>query len=108
MGAAPPDGLGDFDLDGDVDLADLDRYNGNIDAAAEGDLEALDLDGDGVVGANDFEQHYETLVTDIQRNREELSPATRTSMEPLMFWAMHLSWLLILTIGSNQLGPRGF
>lgn len=54
--------LGDFDMDGDVDLVDLDQYNSNIGAAATGALEALDFDGDGFVGANDFAQHYETLV----------------------------------------------
>ena len=54
--------LGDFDLSGTVDLADLDQYNGNIGAAATGVLEALDLNGDGTVGADDFEQHYSTLV----------------------------------------------
>ncbi len=53
---------GDFDLDGNVDLDDLDQYNGNIGATATGPLEPLDLDGDGVVGANDFATHYETLV----------------------------------------------
>ena len=62
VGGSPPVGLGDFDLDGDVDLADLDQYNQNIGAAATGALEALDLNGDGVVGADDFEQHYSTLV----------------------------------------------
>lgn len=54
--------LGDFDSDGDVDLDDLDRYIGNIGATATGDLASLDLNGDGIVGANDFEQHYGTLV----------------------------------------------
>jgi hypothetical protein len=54
--------LGDFDQDGDVDLEDLDQYNGNIGEAAVGNLEALDLDMDGIVGVNDFQQHYETLV----------------------------------------------
>jgi hypothetical protein len=54
--------LGDFDADGDVDLVDLDQYNGNIGAAATGSLEPLDFDNDGVVGVNDFTQHYETLV----------------------------------------------
>ncbi len=54
--------LGDFDLDGDVDLDDLDQYNGNLDMAATGDLEALDLDGNGMVDAADFQQHYSTLV----------------------------------------------
>jgi len=54
--------LGDFDQDGDVDLIDLDRYIGNIGDAAAGDLAELDLDGDGTVGINDFQQHYGTLV----------------------------------------------
>ena len=57
-----PSVTGDFDLDGDVDLDDLDRYIGNIGEPASGDLEILDLNGDGTVGANNFEQHYETLV----------------------------------------------
>ena len=58
----PPPRLGDFDLDGDVDLADLDQYNGNIGAQAAGSLVALDLDGDGNIGEDDFETHYTTLV----------------------------------------------
>jgi len=45
-----------------VDLDDLDRYINNIGATATGDLASLDLNGDGIVGANDFEQHYDTLV----------------------------------------------
>lgn len=52
----------DFDNDGDVDLTDLDQYIGNINVAATGALAALDLDGDGTVGANDFAQHYTTCV----------------------------------------------
>lgn len=54
--------LGDFDLDGDVDLDDLDQYIGNLGLPATGDLAALDLDGDGTVGENDFQQHYGELV----------------------------------------------
>ena len=54
--------LGDFDGDGDVDLADLDRYIGNLDANATGDLEALDLNSNGIVDSDDFQQHYEQLV----------------------------------------------
>ncbi len=54
--------LGDFDLDGDVDLADLDRYIGNLDSLAVGELQALDLDRNGRVEAADFETHYSTLV----------------------------------------------
>ena len=59
---APAGLLGDFDGDEDIDLDDLDRYNQNIGAEAVGDLAALDLDGDGIVGANDFATHYEELV----------------------------------------------
>jgi hypothetical protein len=54
--------LGDFDGDGDVDLADLDQYNQNLGQPATGELAALDLNGDGTVGADDFQQHYSTLV----------------------------------------------
>lgn len=50
--------LGDFDMD--VDLVDLDQYNGNIGAAATGALE--DLDGNGTIDAADFQQHYTDLV----------------------------------------------
>ena len=57
-----PGVLGDFDGDTDVDLADLDRYIGNIDADAVGDLAELDLNGNGKVDAADFEQHFSTLV----------------------------------------------
>ena len=53
---------GDFDSDGDVDLADLDRYSGLIGEMALGDLTQLDLDQDGIVGANDAMFLYETLV----------------------------------------------
>ena len=62
IATAPVALLGDFNSDGNVDLDDLDQYIGNIDADATGDLEALDLDGDGTVGANDFERHYTELV----------------------------------------------
>lgn len=53
---------GDFDGDGDVDLADLDRYIGNLGAVAVDNLAPLDLNGDSTVGSDDFEQHYERLV----------------------------------------------
>ena len=54
--------LGDFDGDGDVDLADLDRYIGNLGSSATGDLEPLDLNTNGTVGSDDFQEHYEQLV----------------------------------------------
>ena len=54
--------VGDFDDDGDVDLADLDQFNGNIGVTATGDLAALDLNGNGTVEADDFALHYETMV----------------------------------------------
>ena len=72
-----PGPLGDFDADGDVDVDDLDDYINQFDlpeegapaeatlaegAPAEGPLAALDLDGDGTVDEDDFEQHYTTLV----------------------------------------------
>jgi len=54
--------VGDFDFDLDVDVDDLDRYSRVIGAAAVGVFSNLDLDGDGVVGENDFIFHYEELV----------------------------------------------
>ena len=57
-----PGPLGDFDADGDVDLLDLDDYNGVLGSPAVGTEAALDLDGNGTVEAADFMQHYETLV----------------------------------------------
>jgi hypothetical protein len=57
-----PDGLGDFNDDGSVDLSDLDMYSGNLGADAIGALAALDLDADGTVDVDDFEFHYSSLV----------------------------------------------
>ena len=57
-----PATIGDYSGDDDIDLVDLDMYSGNIGADATGALAVLDLDGDGTVGANDFQRHYETLV----------------------------------------------
>lgn len=54
--------LGDFDFDGDVDLADLDQYIGNINASPTGALQDLDLDSDGDIDADDMNQHYSQLV----------------------------------------------
>jgi hypothetical protein len=56
--------LGDFDFDDDVDLTDLDEYNGNIGAsiASNPELAALDLNNDGTVDSDDLAQHYSDLV----------------------------------------------
>ena len=54
--------LGDFDQDGDVDVDDLDWYNGNMDVAAVGALEVADLDSNGVINSIDFQAHYGSLV----------------------------------------------
>jgi hypothetical protein len=54
--------LGDFDNDGDVDLDDLDQYNGNIGQPATGALADLDLDGNGTVDAGDLATHFGQLV----------------------------------------------
>lgn len=54
--------LGDFDFDGEVDLVDLDQYNGNIGASPAGALQDLDLDSDNDIDANDMIQHYTQLV----------------------------------------------
>lgn len=54
--------LGDFDDNGEVNLSDLDRYVGNIGQDAVGEFEKLDLNGDGTIGADDFAQHYGTMV----------------------------------------------
>lgn len=59
---------GDIDRDGNVDLADLDQFNGNVPAAdtggflARGDRFFLDLDGSQTVQRIDFERHYTTFV----------------------------------------------
>ena len=58
----PASVLGDFDGDLDVDLTDLDQYNGNLGVVAAGALAELDLDGSGTIGAADFQQHFTTLV----------------------------------------------
>ena len=65
-----PFSAGDFDFDGDVDLADLDFFNGPIVngdgvAGAEealGRLEQLDLDGSGFVDLPDLVLHYTNFV----------------------------------------------
>ena len=54
--------LGDFDIDGDVDADDIDFYGGNIGMAADGELEQLDLDGDGMVTLSDHNMHVMQYV----------------------------------------------
>ena len=54
--------LGDFNLDGVVNCSDLDGYVGNIGAAADGALAALDIDGNGTLDASDAELHITALV----------------------------------------------
>jgi hypothetical protein len=53
---------GDFNLDQQVDLADVDFYSGNLDQAAEGEQAILDLDLDGQITLADLELHVTTLV----------------------------------------------
>ena len=65
-----PFSAGDFDFDGDVDLEDLDRYNGPIvdgdgvagTEAALGRFERMDLDGSGFVDLPDLVMHYTDFV----------------------------------------------
>ena len=56
--AVAPDGLGDFDGDGDVDADDIDLLCANI----GGDPATYDLDGDGDVDEDDFIVLIETLT----------------------------------------------
>lgn len=55
---------GDFDSDGDVDINDLDQFIGQIgtDVGGQGQQSALDLNVDGIVGSDDFEEHFSQLV----------------------------------------------
>ena len=57
-----PDAIGDFNLDGVVDCADLDGYVGNIGAAVTPALAPLDIDNDGTITATDANTHITTLV----------------------------------------------
>ena len=59
---ATPPLTGDFDSDGDVDADDIDFYSGNLDLAATGSLEQLDLNDDGMVTIADHDLHVTTLV----------------------------------------------
>lgn len=53
---------GDFNLDQQVDIADIDFYSGNLGQVAEGELAKLDLDLDGQVTLADLDLHVTTLV----------------------------------------------
>ena len=54
--------VGDFDIDGDVDIDDIDFYAGKIGSTASGELTLLDLDGDGQITQNDRRIHIETYA----------------------------------------------
>ena len=54
--------LGDFDANGVVDCDDLDFFVGNLDVAAAGDLEQLDLNNDSMVTIDDANFHITTLI----------------------------------------------
>ena len=58
-GAALP---GDFNLDQQVDVLDIDFFSGNLDQPAEGELAQLDLDMDGQVTLADLDLHVTTMV----------------------------------------------
>lgn len=59
VGSALP---GDFDLDQSVGFSDIDRFSGNLDQVADGELAQLDLDGDGMVTQDDHDLHVTTLI----------------------------------------------
>ena len=64
-GFMTPEGLGDFDGDGDVDCDDLDGYVGNIGASVAGvtgGLANLDFDGDGTISLDDASSTVSNLV----------------------------------------------
>ena len=54
--------LGDFDVDGDVDVDDIDFYVGSIDADAIGAFAQLDLDANGTVTIDDLNTFITTFV----------------------------------------------
>ena len=53
---------GDFDANGDVDIADVNLYVGNIGSAAIGSLVQLDLTGDGQITEADLQTHIANYV----------------------------------------------
>jgi len=59
---AGSDLLGDFDLDGDVDVDDVDWYSLNLDQLAQGGVARLDLDGDGQLTQADHDLHISSLI----------------------------------------------
>ncbi|MDA8564204.1 hypothetical protein N9L06_07125 [Mariniblastus sp.] len=60
---ATPPALGDFNGDGNIDGDDVDFYIGNLDQFATGELERLDLTGDGALTIVDHNVHVTILVT---------------------------------------------
>ena len=57
----------DFDEDGDVDSDDIEFYAQNLSVTAEGDLEVMDLDADGVITIADHDlfirEHVQTSTS---------------------------------------------
>jgi len=54
--------VGDFNVDRNVDVADIDRYSEQIGTPASGESTLLDFDADGIISANDLQIHIETYV----------------------------------------------
>jgi len=53
---------GDFDLDGDVDVDDLNQYIGQLGTDTNGMQDRLDLNADGIIDTEDFEEHYSQRI----------------------------------------------
>ncbi len=53
---------GDFDIDGDVDVDDLNQYIGQLGTDTNGMQDRLDLNADGIIDAEDFEEHYSQRI----------------------------------------------
>lgn len=53
---------GDFDRDGDVDVDDLDQFSGQLNTDTNNQITPLDLNVDGTIDFEDFEEHYSQLV----------------------------------------------
>ena len=53
---------GDFDIDGDVDVDDLNQYIGQLGTDTNGMQDRLDLNADGIIDTEDFEEHYSQRI----------------------------------------------